>query len=272
MLRKIFLTALSACLVLSLTACNIVLSQATVGSTAGPAGTTATTTIGDPSGTTGAPAELTWSYIDYNRTFLAADNTVVLTLNCHFPHLTPESNPIAIEINSYYDQQTEAIDEAAVNLATEASTAYEANSSFFMAWSEEHTSDVVWTHDMYASIVTLISINSGGAHPATSQRAEVFDLQTGWLTPMTHFFTIDEDGIIWLIADIVIDMAMGDGIATTPEALRANLYLDNYYLTDDGMVVFYQPYDIAPGAYGVPQFTIPYVQFAGNSQNIDWVS
>lgn len=38
---------------------------------------------------------------------------------------------------------------------------------------------------------------------------------------------------------------------------------EDYYLTPDSLVIYYQPYVYTPGAYGVLEFTIPYSQLTG---------
>lgn len=38
---------------------------------------------------------------------------------------------------------------------------------------------------------------------------------------------------------------------------------ENYYLTPDNLVIYYQPYVYTPGAYGVLEFSIPYTQITG---------
>ena len=38
---------------------------------------------------------------------------------------------------------------------------------------------------------------------------------------------------------------------------------EDYYLTPDSLVIYYQPYEYTPGAYGVLEFTIPYSQITG---------
>ncbi|NLW49094.1 MAG: DUF3298 and DUF4163 domain-containing protein [Firmicutes bacterium] len=38
---------------------------------------------------------------------------------------------------------------------------------------------------------------------------------------------------------------------------------EDYYLTPDSLVIYYQPYEYTPGAYGVLEFKIPYAQIAG---------
>jgi hypothetical protein len=38
---------------------------------------------------------------------------------------------------------------------------------------------------------------------------------------------------------------------------------ENFYLTPDSLVIYYQPYQYTPGAFGVLEFTIPYTQMMG---------
>lgn len=38
---------------------------------------------------------------------------------------------------------------------------------------------------------------------------------------------------------------------------------EDYYLTPDSLVIYYQPYEYTPGAYGVLEFKISYSQIAG---------
>jgi hypothetical protein len=38
---------------------------------------------------------------------------------------------------------------------------------------------------------------------------------------------------------------------------------EDYYLNPDSLVIFYQPYEYTPGAYGVLEFKIPYSQITG---------
>lgn len=38
---------------------------------------------------------------------------------------------------------------------------------------------------------------------------------------------------------------------------------EDYYLTPDSLVIYYQPYEYTPGAYGVLEFKIPYSQITG---------
>jgi hypothetical protein len=38
---------------------------------------------------------------------------------------------------------------------------------------------------------------------------------------------------------------------------------EDYYLTPESLVIYYQPYEYTPGAYGVLEFSIPYAQLTG---------
>ena len=45
-----------------------------------------------------------------------------------------------------------------------------------------------------------------------------------------------------------------------PQDLRRRFNSQNYYLTQEGLTVFFPMYAIAPSAEGIPAFTIPYAQ------------
>ena len=43
---------------------------------------------------------------------------------------------------------------------------------------------------------------------------------------------------------------------------RTAFHEDNFYLTDEGFVFYYQSEAIAPHAAGIPEFTIPYTDLS----------
>lgn len=60
-----------------------------------------------------------------------------------------------------------------------------------------------------------------------------------------------------------------------PALLYSAFHADSFFLTQDGVVIYYQQYDIAPYGAGIPEFLIPFSQdsplfikppAAGNSQ------
>ena len=42
------------------------------------------------------------------------------------------------------------------------------------------------------------------------------------------------------------------------QLLRNNFHAENFYITPAGLVIYYQQYDIAPYASGIPEFVIPF--------------
>lgn len=107
-------------------------------------------------------------------------------------------------------------------------------------------------------------IYSGGAHGITPRASDTFDLCTGRRVSLDSLFPHDED---WK------SKVLGEVLRQADEILiqDPNLYFDNYrelilkyfnpdsfYLTETGVVVYYQQYDIGPYAIGIPVFEIPY--------------
>jgi hypothetical protein len=42
------------------------------------------------------------------------------------------------------------------------------------------------------------------------------------------------------------------------QLVNENLKVNNFYLTKEGVVIYFQQYDIAPYSSGLPTFVIPY--------------
>lgn len=103
---------------------------------------------------------------------------------------------------------------------------------------------------------------TGGAHPMSYLRAFTFDTRTGDRLALADIFRPDADYRARLNA------AMGAQIAErkipvfsfTPFAgVKDN---QEFYLTADGLVVYYQLYAYTPYVFGFLEFPIPYAQLA----------
>ncbi len=104
---------------------------------------------------------------------------------------------------------------------------------------------------------------TGGAHGATLRTADTFDIRTGCLLPLCSFFNPCEDWCECVLKQITEQ-------ADAQMAADPNIYFENYrelirqtfnpcqyYLSDGGITVFFQQYDIAPYSTGIVEFTVP---------------
>lgn len=112
-------------------------------------------------------------------------------------------------------------------------------------------------------------IYTGGAHGNTIRYSNTWDLIQCMILRLQEFFpgsaNYSDDIVNAVIRSVSKQMAL-------PESNRSCLYFDdyrqniprtfnknNFYLLSDGVVVYFQQYDIAPYYCGILQFLIPYV-------------
>lgn len=105
---------------------------------------------------------------------------------------------------------------------------------------------------------------TGGAHPMTYVRDFNFDLNTGNVVKFKDLFNEEGKKTYKQIVDKIIVDTMNsnpDNYFTTEfKGIGDNV---QYYLTKDNVVIFYQLYELAPYAAGIPEFKIPYETFKG---------
>lgn len=101
---------------------------------------------------------------------------------------------------------------------------------------------------------------TGGAHGMTTRLGYNFQVSTGKIIKLADLFNPDYD------YKSVINKEVEKQIAKNPE-----YYFDNgavfkgikdqqdFYLTEDGLVIYFQLYEIAPYVGGIREFKIPYV-------------
>ena len=113
-------------------------------------------------------------------------------------------------------------------------------------------------NDNMFSLYTDQYIYAGGAHGSTARSSETWNLKSGERIPLTDFHPdlsiVKKD----IISQINEQMKSGDNYFFTnyTELVKQNFHPENYYLTPDGMIVFFQEYDIAPYAAGIVTFEI----------------
>jgi len=105
---------------------------------------------------------------------------------------------------------------------------------------------------------------AGGAHGLTVRYSDTWDLQKSKRMDLSELFphrTNYRDFVIHAI-DKQIETEIAKGNSTYFEdyskLVRENFKANNFYLTKEGVVIYFQQYDIAPYSSGLPTFVIPY--------------
>jgi hypothetical protein len=131
---------------------------------------------------------------------------------------------------------------------------------------EELTVSCVWSKEQITVLKAEYYSNTGGAHPNVSYKAYVVDMRDG--REVTFERMSEEYGVT---TDMIIDYAVerlreeyGEDLFETDHTDvlndRVSMFTrsNQWYLNENGLVLFANPYDIAPYAAGVIECEIPY--------------
>ena len=105
---------------------------------------------------------------------------------------------------------------------------------------------------------------TGGAHGMTYRSSDTWNLQKGIRMELTDFFPDKENYTEWIQKNIIdqIKQEMKKDNAMFfdeyADLVKENFNAKNFYLSEDGVVIYFQLYEIAPYASGIQTFTIPY--------------
>ena len=248
--KTLFLTAVLA---LTLAACAPAEPQAT------PSPTPVPTESQAPEET--AAPELMWTEQVFAKDFTADDGTVVMSVEYVFPGIEDaQSDPAWQKIQDYYAAEGMAYMGDATELSGYAAGDYEVAQAMgedFLPYGESMSYRIALQNESMVSIVRSYYANSvtGVAHPSNFQFSETFDLATGDKLSLEDCFT-DPDAGRARVLDLLAQKGAGAGYSR--EALEAELNDAYFYLSDEGLVIYYQPDTLAPYAAGLLEFTLPY--------------
>ena len=104
----------------------------------------------------------------------------------------------------------------------------------------------------------------GGAHGSTIRTSDSWDIFCSRPITLMNLFpphtNIKEYYINAIIEQIRHEVQNGSSLYFDDyeNLVKQYLSLSNFYLTYDGVVIYFQQYEIAPYATGIPEFLIPY--------------
>lgn len=125
--------------------------------------------------------------------------------------------------------------------------------------------DVMRNDSQYLSFYLMYYTYTGGAHGMHNDLAYTFDAQSGERIALKDLFKADTDYVSLLNEKIREEI---ETIAMDNEAIQGEYYNpyngfesiaedQHFYLTDSSLVLFFDLYEIAPYAAGIPMFEIP---------------
>jgi hypothetical protein len=126
--------------------------------------------------------------------------------------------------------------------------------------------DIVQVYEvtyMQSCIISLYTDQyefTGGAHGNTVRKSENWNLDNCRLIRLEQLINCAPDYKSYIMSLIEPEIAKNSDIffKNYSELIRSTFNKNNFYLAPDGIVVFYQQYDIAPYSSGIREFLLPY--------------
>lgn len=195
------------------------------------------------------------TYIDYWE--CADDGTVIFTGRTAYPELQTD-NAVCSAFNEFMASDADEVCELAVmECLPAAKAAYESakeTGTEFTPYMAEHSFDITYNENDIISVVCADCNFTGGVHPSYTMYAMTYSLATGKLLDCSDVLEIDS---AQLHRDV--KAAFEEKISKNPDIYYEDAIncLDDalselkWYLADDGVHFFLNPYEIAPYATGV---------------------
>ncbi len=195
-------------------------------------------------------------------------NTAVLNFTIRYPRFISNMFQIfLIEINWYYRTRTMIYInnhiQTLYDMAKEQYDYAEENKFPFHPYEVVTEYHVTYNQNCFLSLYTDFYEYTGGAHGNTVRKAETWDLINNKKASLMDFFQmnhVQEFIIGYIINQIEKEISSGDNpyFEDYKALVAENFNQDSFYLDNEGVVIYYGQYDIAPYASGIRTFTIPY--------------
>lgn len=194
----------------------------------------------------------------------ADDGALLVKADISLP-LVKEDTAAAEAINAYYENLlARHLDNARQGLYDMALSEYSRWGADFLSYSAEQLFFVQLNRGGYLSVMRVYSEYTGGAHGSELLYGDNFKLENGGLLRLADLFSADEDvymeQIFTLVEEQIAAKNSEEYFADYASRLRRTFDSSNFFLSEQGLGIFYQLYSIAPYAAGAPVFYIPYAK------------
>lgn len=171
------------------------------------------------------------------------------------------------EINEYYRARAKELQRKyETELFQEAVGQYDdskKNGYPFHMYEAISTYEITYNGNCLLSLFSDEYVYSGGAHGNTVRTSETWDIRDGSRINLFQFSSDPAAFQSRILENIKAQIAQqAEGGESTFFDNYAQLVVENFnpksfYVTPEGIVIYYQQYDIAPYSSGMPQFLIP---------------
>lgn len=175
------------------------------------------------------------------------------TLKLEYPKIESlENQHVQSKINRVLENFVQGVKDSVLNAAQVMGSYDNAPASAYMAY------EVKYNENNLLNIVLDTYIYTGGAHGIPLKGSYTFELDTGEVMQLKDFFEKNTD-YISLISDQIKEQLetrdWKDSMLAPFEAIRKD---QDFYLTREGLIVYFQVYEYTPYAAGMPEFYISF--------------
>lgn len=196
-------------------------------------------------------------------------NTKILGYTIKYPHFISEVyETLASKLNSFYRTKAVMYERSNImNLYQMAMVEYEysvANNYPIHEFEAYVDYSISYNENCYLSIYFDQYEYAGGAHGLTVRYSDTWNLPQSKRIELMDMFphrTNYKEYIAWTInKQIEQQIAEGNSMffENYEQLVNENFKMNNFYLNPEGVVIYFQQYDIAPYAAGIQTFVIPY--------------
>jgi hypothetical protein len=200
----------------------------------------------------------------------------VLTYTIHYPYFTTTCGyTTAWRINNFYRFQAKQKENYARTTlykeAVEQAKYQKENNYPFNNYEVLSIYQITYNNNCIVSLYSDYYTYLGGAHGTTERTSETWDFQTGKRLSLSDYFPDDPMFMESILAEISrqvtdrLEKEPSTYFEDYPSLIQGNFNIEGFYVTPEGIVIYYQQYDIAPYSTGIPEFLLPFQNCTKNS-------
>ena len=193
----------------------------------------------------------------------------VLKYNIEYPAFRSDCSQKAVEtINQFYAFLAKSKENYCKLVlypqAVEAARYIPKNSFPFHYYEFDMSYTITWNAGCITSLYMDQYTYMGGAHGSTVRTSDTWNFTTGRRIQLTdlysHNIVIREKILVWIENRIseMLKISPATFFDDYTKRLQDTLNLNQFYLVPNGIVIYFQQYDIAPYVAGFPEFQLPY--------------
>lgn len=193
----------------------------------------------------------------------------LLTYKIEFPQfISPVYPKTAQRMNTYYKEKAQAFERHIRKIlyrqAVEQYHYSQENGYPVMVYEAVQAYTITYISNLFVSLYTDQYTFTGGAHGTTVRTSETWNLPRGYILPLKALFPPQFNYRSYILRTIIdeIERQNESGESVYFDDYKENVnntFNENsFYLTPEGIVIYFQQYDIAPYSTGLPEFVIPY--------------